>query len=160
LLEAATCRCVPARLEFTVSDFVVWQSQWNTEIPAIDEHHIGMVRHLNRLARAIAQPATVAGRPQVIEDSLKQYLQITREHFEWEEQHMRALDFPDYAGHKREHTMLLAELNQLLSDIRERRFSVDDATLQSLKHWLLAHITLADKDYARYCSSRGQTTQG
>ena len=119
-----------------------------------------MVRQLNRLARAIEQPATTTGRSQAIEDSLKQYSQITREHFEWEEQHMRGLDFPGYAGHKREHTMLLAELNQLVLDIRESRFSVDEATLRSLKHWLLAHITLADKDYAEYCDTLGQTERG
>ena len=57
-----------------MSDFVVWQSQWNTGIPAIDEHHAGMVRQLNRLARAIEQPATTTGRSQAIEDSLKQYV--------------------------------------------------------------------------------------
>jgi len=140
-----------------VTNLIVWQSLWNTDIPELDQHHIAMVDQLNRLVEILRQPAGTDGRQQKVEDTVNRYLRITREHFEWEEQQMRDTDFPGYARHKRDHTMLLAEVNQLLADIKHTQFSIDTATLRALKHWVIAHITLGDRSYAEYCSAIAQT---
>lgn len=143
-----------------MTNLIVWQSPWNTNIPELDKHHIAMVDQLNRLVEILRQPAGTPGRQKKVEDTVNRYLRITREHFEWEEQQMRDTDFPGYARHKRDHTMLLGELNQLLADIRCKQSSVDDKTLRALKHWVLAHITLGDRAYAEHCDSIGQTASG
>jgi hemerythrin len=97
------------------------------------------------------EPRPAASRQHLgLEDLLNDYMHLTRRHFSWEEEQMRELGFPDYARHKREHTMLLAELNQLLVDIRRNPSAVDIGTLRALKHWLIAHVTLADRAFAGY----------
>ena len=133
---------------------IVWQDQWNTNIPEIDERHVEMVRQLNAIAEVLNRPDRSAGSDSALDSMLNDYLRLTREHFIAEEQQMLETDFPDYTGHKREHVMLLAELNQLVSGIGSRRSSMDMDTLRALKHWLVAHITSADKAYADYWHAR------
>jgi len=133
-----------------MTDFIVWQAPWDTRIPEIDTHHVEMAKQLNLLVKML-EPRPAASRQHLgLEDLLNDYMHLTRRHFSWEEEQMRELGFPDYARHKREHTMLLAELNQLLVDIRRNPSAVDIGTLRALKHWLIAHVTLADRAFAGY----------
>jgi hemerythrin len=133
-----------------MTDFIVWQTPWDTRIPEIDTHHVEMAKQLNLLVKMLDRPLAANGQHLGLEELLNNYMRLTRQHFSWEEEQMRELGFPDYARHKREHTMLLAELNQLLVDIRRNPSAVDIDTLRALKHWLIAHITLADRAYAEY----------
>jgi hemerythrin-like metal-binding protein len=133
---------------------IVWQDQWNTNIPEIDERHVEMVRQLNAIAEVLNQPDRNAQSDPVLDSLLNDYLRLTREHFTAEEQQMLETDFPDYTGHKREHVMLLAELNQLVAEINSSPSSIDMDTLRALKRWLVAHITSADKAYADYWHAR------
>jgi hemerythrin len=133
-----------------MTDFIVWQAPWNTHIPEIDAHHVEMAKQLNLLVKMLERRPAASRQHLGLEDLLNDYMHLTRRHFSWEEEQMRELGFPDYARHKREHTMLLAELNQLLVDIRRNPSAVDIGTLRALKHWLIAHVTLADRAFAGY----------
>jgi hemerythrin len=136
---------------------IVWQEQWNTDIPEIDERHVEMVRQLNAIARVLNQPDRSTASDSTLDSLLNDYLRLTREHFSSEEQQMLETQYPDYAGHKREHVMLLAELNQLVSGMNNSRLSIDMTTLRALKHWLVAHITSADRAYADYFHAQRYT---
>jgi hemerythrin len=135
-------------------DYIVWQTQWNTNIPEIDERHAAMVGHLNDVIDVLNQATDGGDKGRALDKLLKDYIVLTREHFASEEEQMQRTKFPDYARHKREHVMLLAELNQLTSEISKHPSSLDMRTVRALKQWLVAHFTSADKAYADYHHAR------
>jgi hemerythrin len=135
-------------------EYIVWQTQWDTNIPEIDERHAAMVRHLNEVIDVLNQHTDGKQKAGALEKLLRDYVRLTREHFAAEEEQMQRTKFPEYASHKREHVMLLAELNQLMCELSAMPSSLDMRTVRALKQWLVAHITSADKAYADYYHAR------
>jgi hemerythrin len=74
-----------------------------------------------------------------------------RGHFEREEAFLRAIGYPDYIDHKREHTMQMAEfvdLRRRLADETTRY--VDPDTVQGIRNWFFSHVIAEDREYAAY----------
>ena len=82
---------------------------------------------------------------------------ISAVHFSAEEKHMKKSDYHDFSAHKKEHSMLLAELTQLVLDIKNKNLAVNKSTLRKLRNWLVAHIMIADHDYAKYYLDKSAT---
>ena len=73
----------------------------------------------------------------------------TREHFSYEEDHMKEIGFPDVKQHKEMHNRLITRLNE----IAERDFESDESFNQFkafLYDWLIDHILNQDKKYFDY----------
>lgn len=133
-----------------MTDFLVWQEVWNTDIPDIDEQHIVMANMLNQIVEALNQSDKGQKYDQELNRLLNDFLNITREHFASEENQMRQVDYPNYLDHKKEHKILQADLAQYILEIKCAKSAIDIGTLSALKHWFVAHITADDKDFATY----------
>jgi hemerythrin len=131
--------------------FLKWQEHWNTEIPDIDNQHIEMANLLNQigdeLQKSKGQQQKQNGN---LVSMLSELFELTLEHFNAEEEHMRTISYPQYASHRKEHVMLKAEMAQLIREIQQGQSRLDIGTLRALKHWYVAHLVGSDKDYADY----------
>jgi hemerythrin len=133
--------------------FVTWQERWNTGIAEIDKQHAEMADQLNLIAATVNLVAhEEEERNHTLNHLLDDFINTTREHFNYEESQMQYHGYPGYASHKREHVMLTAELAQLAFELKQDK-ALDIDTLRSLKHWLVAHITVADREFAGYLHS-------
>lgn len=135
-------------------DFLVWQERWNTDIPDIDKLHIAMANQLNKIVEVLNQSAKGQEQAHELDSLLSDFYKLTREHFSSEESQMRQLRYPDYAAHHKEHRMLLAELAQLIREVKRGQSMLDIETLRALKQWFVVHLAGADKDYAKYYHTR------
>ena len=131
-------------------DLLVWNDEWNTGIPDVDEMHMAMAFKLNQVFELLKEYYEVLEREHVLGELLNEFLELTREHFVEEEELMRQCNYPDYANHKKEHTILVAELVMFIRDMKKQRVTLDTTTHRDLKNWLIAHIVLADKAFAHY----------
>lgn len=129
-----------------MTDLLVWNDEWNTGIPEVDEMHRAMAHKLNQVFELFKG----CEYDHHLGLHLNEFLELTREHFGLEEEKMRLCNYPDYTIHKKEHIMLVGELVQYIRELEQRRAALDATTQSNLKSWLIAHIVIADKAFANY----------
>jgi hemerythrin-like metal-binding protein len=159
-----------------MSAFLEWTNKLILGVPVIDEQHLGMLTVLNRLAevlqlklsdcdcpipspmptgssgKAVAAPPTL---DPCITHLLEEFAQLAHDHMKSEEALMSQHGYPGLVEHKREHTMLSAELNLFVRDIIQGTDSLDQKALCALKQWLIVHIVESDKAFVDYLNAPG-----
>lgn len=133
-----------------MADFLFWNDEWNTGIPDVDEMHRAMAVKLNHVFRSFMAAGEESERERVVGGVLSEFLELTREHFSAEEEKMRLCNFPEYADHKKEHIILVAELVQYIRDLEQQRVAFDASIQRDLKNWFIAHMVIADMAFAKY----------
>lgn len=132
-----------------MNDLLVWNDEWNTGIPDVDEMHLAMAHKLNQVFELFRE-CYECELDHRLRSALGEFLELTREDFGLEEEKMRLCNYPDYANHKKEHIMLVGELVQYIRELEQRRAALDATTQGNLKSWLIAHIVIADKAFADF----------
>jgi len=145
-----------------------WQENWTLGIDVIDAEHQGLVDAINQITTqfskdtgdmaspdAVSPNLGVSAVPAVRHDNLHAALMAfaaqAREHFKHEENLMRNIGYPDLAGHRSEHALLLAEYIEMARDLERQGIRrLDGETMLALHHWLVGHMVGADRDYADY----------
>jgi len=117
-------------------------------IAEIDQEHLALANVLNELNAAVRgnQPAEVTSR---LFDTFSEQI---RSHFKNEDRLMDQYDFFDNGGHKNEHQRLIDELDYFKKKLNHGGEMV---VLQSLKDWLLNHISNMDRELAEFIAQRG-----
>lgn len=138
-----------------MSELIDWNEAWNTGIAAIDREHRLMAEALNRLLQNLPQACadcqSETGQSAIFEELIS----LTREHFHNEEQHMHRAGYPGLHAHRREHSLLVAELHEYAAEMRHGSSGSDIRTRRALKQWFIAHIVISDRDFARFYHARG-----
>jgi hemerythrin len=139
------------------SAFLTWRPEWELGIDSMDADHYSMTDQLNQVAdhlagiRACKSPAQRARLFNALMSEMQSMQTQTRAHFADEEQLMDATNYPLTGEHRREHTMLLAELTEFMREISNRPIDQLDLTsLASLKHWFLGHLLDLDRNLAKH----------
>jgi hemerythrin len=63
--------------------------------------------------------------------------------------------YPDYAGHKKTHAALTAQVTDQMNKYQEGKSLVVVEIMNFLKDWLVTHIQNTDKKYSSHLSSKG-----
>jgi hemerythrin len=163
-----------------MAGFIEWTDNLILGLQEVDDQHLGIITILNRLAKvaqlkmgaayySASSPSTInapwcpldsdqgdaIGTDTYIHQLLDELICQTHGHFQCEEALMEAHHYPDLAEHKREHTMLIAELKLFVRDIKKGVESLNQKTLGELKRWLIVHIRRSDKAFSDYVHSAG-----
>ena len=142
--------------------FLTWRDDLLMGIDVLDADHQQMVMLLNLLVAAGKpppdppalddNPASTSQTPAVAAlGHLDALIAHVRVHFEREEAFLRAIGYPDYVEHKREHAMQMAEfvdLRRRLAD--ETTCYIDPDTVQGIRNWFFNHVIAEDREYAAY----------
>lgn len=118
----------------------------------MNEDHAHAARQWETMLNALEDyPANRDGLLTASED----FLRHSREHFQREEEAMRASGFPPYVVHKQEHDRVLAWLETLVADIRA---GMDPAELRvtiqrDVADWLARHVQTMDNVTALWIDS-------
>ncbi len=127
----------------------IWNSQYETGIPIIDEQHKRLFGTLDRVQESVAQ-----GRAEEEIRGLVQTLMTdTREHFRTEEAIMAHHGFPDLLAHIREHEILMEKLEDLSQRYEWSQDSMALMVTTFMGGWLRHHISEGDFLYAQYVKS-------
>ncbi len=142
--------------------FLTWRDDLLMGIDVLDADHQQMVRLLNLLVAAgepppdppapDGDPEPTSQRPAAAAlQHLDDLIAHVRGHFEREEAFLRAIGYPDYVDHKREHAMQMAEFVDLRRRLAEETTRyIDPETVQEFRHWFFNHVIAEDRKYAAY----------
>ncbi len=130
---------------------LAWRQDWSLNIEALDRDHRALIDQLGDICLRFCPEATSgrAGDANALIDALSQLGDSMRDHFQREEDFMRAFDYAGIGEHQCEHAMLMAEFTSMLREWRAEGLPVFDETIQGIvRDWLLAHILGADRTFA------------
>lgn len=132
---------------------VIWNDMYSIDMPEIDEQHKVLFDLINQLWGAIVNRSTIEDQVKLIE-KLEHY---TISHFTAEETFMRAFGYPDFDNHKKIHGLFIKKIAQEKTNLQAtQHLSLD--ILNFLKDWLIDHIMVSDKAYAKYCREKATPT--
>ena len=123
-----------------------------TGIGSIDDQHRALIRWAQALK---SMDATETSRSVVIKTA--QFLiAYARYHFDAEEYAMVASGYSEIAKHRREHSMMRRQLDEISEAMNGKQESANGSmmSLQKLiQNWLQNHISSTDFAFARYCEN-------
>ncbi|MCB1763066.1 MAG: hemerythrin family protein [Gammaproteobacteria bacterium] len=128
---------------------------WNTlntlNVGEIDAQHHRLIALVNELH----QTMTSAQGADKLNRVLLELIEFTKLHFATEEKFMTGYAYPAYEQHKKEHEVLLGDIEQLLQRFRNGDFLIPFAIELDLESWALRHIETHDKPLGDYLNSKG-----
>ncbi|MDL2229163.1 bacteriohemerythrin [Treponema sp. OttesenSCG-928-L16] len=127
---------------------VEWDSRYSVGIKLIDEQHKGLVDMTNDLFKACLLGDDTA-RLYFLK-TIHKAVEYVRIHFATEEQLMRKIQFPGYAIHRKEHEDFIREVLAEVKNFEEGKHFVPNTFVRYLRDWVLTHIAVSDKEYAKY----------
>jgi hemerythrin-like metal-binding protein len=139
-------------MEITViKPFLLWRDDWHLGHDFLDEQHTEMATILNQLHHFVVHEdkKNHIGKDEICRQ-LASLVTIARRHFKTEEALMRSRGYPRLAEHRREHVLLLAELQEWAREIGTGKKSFTLETLTALKHWQIDHVINSDRLFANY----------
>lgn len=130
---------------------LTWRDEWSLQIEALDRDHRALIDQLADICIRFCPEASSgrSGDANALINALSGLGEAMREHFQREEDFMRAFDYDAIGEHQSEHAILMAEFTAMLREWRGDGLHVFDETSQGIvRDWLLAHILGADRTFA------------
>ncbi|WP_296808154.1 hemerythrin domain-containing protein [Thiocapsa sp.] len=139
---------------------LTWHDEWSLNIDVLDVEHRGLIKHLADICHRFGPEASPrrSGDAFALIDALTDLGEAVREHFKHEEELMQAVGYEDFAEHRTEHALLMAEYTDQLRHWRAEGIDVfDEEAQENARDWILEHILGADRDFAKaFHESEGQ----
>ncbi len=86
----------------------------------------------------------------LIYESLRSLLEMTKEHFKHEEDHMIFDSYPEMLLHKRDHDYLVRGLTDFTSSLIDGRVTLSPSLAGGLQSWVRLHIKRFDSAYQNF----------
>ena len=121
-----------------------WSPDIELGIESIDGQHKVLVGYINNIVNLIADDKLT---DKAVIESIQGLAAYTTEHFKFEEEWFRAVDYDDFDAHKAQHDKLLAKVGEYADDIGAGKIHVIPGMLKTLTDWLVGHIKGVDEKY-------------
>ncbi len=131
--------------------FVVWKDEYSVGIQTIDDDHRKLLDLINRLQMAVHYNNGESFE----REAMKELIDYTKYHFSREENFMEECDYPGFAEHKKEHELMVEQLNGMLTRYEGLGPAVIEKVADFLQEWLIQHIYGSDQKYAPYLRQKG-----
>jgi len=124
---------------------IQWRQEMAIDDSVIDEDHKLLIEIVNTFEVALSRKLA----PETIDQGLKLLKHYALEHFKREEELQRAVQYPFFEAHSREHRDLVKKLGAIIAHRTAAHSKIDMADvakeiLDLLKEWLVCHILQTD----------------
>ncbi len=125
--------------------FITWNDSYSVGVSSIDNQHKKLCDLVNQLHDAMG-----AGKgTDIVGSIIAETVKYTQQHFAYEENYMKSINYPLLSQHKLLHQKLIAEVADLQKKVTNKERINVIATCQFLKDWLTSHILKEDKKYSQ-----------
>ena len=143
-----------------MTKILTWRDEWALRIETLDDDHRAIVDLLVEIAYRFGdepEPSEGSEERAEVDDqtdddlhaALARFSAFARQHFQREEEFIRTIEYPGLPDHRSEHALLMAELTDVVRELRERGITrLGPQDLETLKQWVVAHILGADRKFA------------
>ncbi len=122
---------------------IEWNDNYSTGISRIDSEHKKLFGIINKVIYAKEHK----GDPEEIKEILVEMNNYALTHFKTEESYMEAFNYPGYQNHKEEHNRFSDEIASYADKVVKGDSLIAHELLEYLKHWLVKHIQLTDRQF-------------
>ena len=134
-----------------VMEIVEWSEKLSVGIAKIDEQHGQLIQLMGELDDAIGKNEAA----DMIEDILTNLFNYAQTHFAVEEALFRKHKYPEMALHELEHQRFIAKAFAFKERLNANKPGLPLELLTFLSSWVLNHIELTDKRYAKHLHDCG-----
>jgi len=153
LITAVAAVLLIVTREGRCTNFVVWRDEYSVGFDAIDDDHKKLLNLMNNL-----QAAIMCNTGEEFERAiLEELMDYTRYHLHREEELMQTHDYLDYEGHKAQHDQMIIQAKVFVDRYEAKGKDALIEVADYLRLWLLQHINIADKKFARFLIEKGVT---
>lgn len=132
---------------------IEWQDDYSIGDEHLDEQHrrwIGFYNQLDEAMQKQDQKDLAATRTLLLE-KMSDYVAY---HFQYEEEYMRGIGYPEVDKHWRIHKNFRNEVYRLYRDHREGNIVLTSEIMSVLKNWIVSHILEQDKKIEEFVAGR------
>jgi len=119
-----------------------------TGIKHLDDDHLNLISRINSVAELEPFADTVA-----IINALSEFRTDLAKHFQSEEAHLKAVDYPKLAYHARHHEETINALDQLMRDI-ENGEPIEGTVADICYHELISTVLRRDMEFINWLADR------
>jgi hemerythrin len=127
-------------------NLLVWNPDWETGVPMIDDQHRELFRRVDALMSAIHMDDAKETVPGLL-GFLADYV---THHFQAEEAEMVASRYPGLDQHRQIHADMAAKVAAMLRQVETNPASLTDDVLEFITEWLVMHINGVDRQMAHH----------
>ena len=129
-------------------EIVVWDEKYSTGIHLIDTQHKQLIDITNQLyARCLKKDDVLEA---AFKDTMSHMVEYVKFHFNAELKMLRAVNFPDFHNHKKQHDSMIQNILAAAKEYNEGKKFVPNNFVRTLRDWILSHIAVYDKAYGFY----------
>ena len=132
-------------------EIIEWSESLSLGIGKVDEQHKRLIQMMDELDRAIRNNESA----DAVEDVLTNLFNYAQAHFAVEEELFRIHKYPEMALHELEHQRFIAKAFAFKERLSSKRPGLALELLTFLSSWVLNHIELTDKRYAKFLRDCG-----
>jgi len=127
-----------------------WKDEYSINVDKIDEQHktlIGIIRELYDVKE-------LGGDEKTCKAIMKKLTDYTSYHFEFEEEYMESIEYPDINRHRSEHARLTDEVFEVINQVNMGHRILADDMFDFLNDWLINHILKTDQKIREFNESK------
>ena len=133
------------------NDQLIWQDSYSVGVDVLDQDHKKLIVLLNQFSTAYDYAMSEEYERQTLEE----LVEYTKYHFAKEEDLMDECQYPDVEAHKKQHQMMIAEVERFAALYNEKGHDALEEVTAFLSNWLINHINGTDKQYTQYMNDSG-----
>lgn len=131
---------------------VKWEEGMSVGIKEIDDQHRYFLELINGLYESIIQENT----EKVLDETVQKLSAYAKLHFETEERYLAEVGYDKAEEHKREHALLLEQVEGFADEHREfAKLDLSWKLLEFMQNWLVDHLENEDSVYAQCLPQKG-----
>ena len=134
---------------------IEWDDAYSIDDEHLDEQHRRWIGFYNQLEEAMGKQdqKDLAETRTLLLEQMSDYVAY---HFQYEEEYMRGIGYPDVDKHWRAHKNFRNEIYRLYRDHQEGNIVLTSEIMSVLKNWILGHILEEDKKIQEFVRGREQ----
>lgn len=126
---------------------IEWDDSYSVNNDEIDKQHKEWIDIYNKMHDSMMSRESSIDQTTEILQAMSNYAQ---NHFNYEEEYMREINFPDIVEHRRSHKDFESLIYSYSRDIEAGKMVLNTKVIKLIRNWLMEHITVEDKKYAGY----------
>lgn len=133
------------------SNELQWKEDYSVGIKVLDDDHKKLINLLNQFKTAYDYHTS----DDFEQQALKSLIDYTKFHFKREEELLQLHNYPDYEEHKKQHELMIAEVESFIDKYNQQGHEALDEVSDFLTAWLVNHINGTDKQYSGFLNGKG-----
>ncbi len=125
---------------------IVWSESFSVGNDKIDKQHKKWIEIFNK-AYDKMMGNDYSNLSQIGIDALSDMQSYAEMHFEFEENYMKQINYPDFASHKFQHDLFSMKLKRIHQDFDNGIPKLNSEIMKIIETWLVDHIQIEDQKY-------------